>query len=80
MAKLQFIHPVEYAGKAQYTIDTDVMPMPDGSGLLFRSSAVLTQDGLIPTTMVPWMNIASMSADVPQSFFDPPESGPDEVS
>lgn len=58
MAKLQFIHPVEYAGKAQYTIETDdVQPGP--LGVMFRSSALVNVDGSFDVTLVPWDNIVS---------------------
>lgn len=79
MARLQVIHAVEQNGKSSYILEADFMPMPDGSGLVFKATNLLDANGLYKATLVPWSNIASMTTDVPPAFFDPAPVSDDTV-
>lgn len=79
MAVVQVIHPVEQHGKAQYRVEADFMPMPDGSGLVFKATNLLDSNGLYKATLIPWTNVASMTTDVPAAFFEPPAPDDDTV-
>ncbi len=84
MAVVQVKEPVTFRGKPEYRIDSDIMPTPDG--IVFRSAEMLTPEGLITITLVPWLNIVSITSDVGPDFFDVPqpagedENGPGELS
>lgn len=78
MAVLQLIHPVRFNGKPEYHIEADFMPMPDGTGLVFKATNLLDSDGRLKATLIPWLNIVSMTTDVPAAFFEQP--APDDES
>lgn len=78
MSRIQVKNPVEFRGKQSYSITTDIMPMPDGSGILFRDGSLVNAEGRIPCTLVPWTNIVAVSTDVDPSFFEPAPEDSDE--
>ena len=70
MAIVRVKDAVEFNGKLSYVIDADFMPMPDGTGLAFRLTTLLTPQGNIPLCLIPWGNISSLTNDVPPEFFE----------
>lgn len=72
MAVIHVKDAVDFNGKSHFKIETDVMPAPDGSGLVFKASSLLDSNGMLKATLIPWSNITGMTIDVPPEFFTGP--------
>lgn len=59
MPTLQFKSPVLYYGRQEYSITVDEIA-PDELGIVFRASDP-DEDGVFEATLVPWLNIVSMT-------------------
>lgn len=78
MPVLQFKNPVQYYGRAEYTITVDEIA-PDELGIVFAASAP-DDNGVFEATLVPWQNLVSMTRPLmpPQEDDDAPS--PDDNS